>query len=306
MKVKLLYTTGNRDIIEEIWDKPEPTDNEIEVQSIITGICSSDVAMYNGTFTTLPKVIQGHECVGRVSKKGAFVTGVKVGDYVATRGEPGFADYYNTPIGNFVKVSQAAPKYILEPVACGINIAKSIMDKDVDKSIAIIGSGFLARVIYDYLKHNGYSDFTVYGRGFKDYWEKQDDVDFISHSGHHLDVRHKKQQGFDAFIDLSSKPQYMHNGYVKTNGTYVVGAEKVVDNLDFSKFLWENITIKCPSPRNPDFINSMIEAEELVKKGKIKVNNLWGECYDRDNAKAAFDNRINGKDILRNYITWVK
>ena len=38
----------------------------------------------------------------------------------------------------------------------------------------------------------------------------------------------------------------------------------------------------------------------------IKVNNLWGECYDRDNAKAAFDNRINGKDILRNYITWVK
>ena len=309
MKVKLLYTTGNRDIIETIWDKPEPKANEIEVQSILTGICSSDVAMYDGTFTTLPKEIQGHECIGKVtklgSKTGVSSSGIKVGDIVATRGEPGFADYYNTPLGNFVKVSQAAPKYILEPVACGINIAKSIMDKDLSKSVAIIGSGFLARVIYDYLKHNGYSDFTVYGRGFKDYWETATDVDFISHSGHHLDV-HKKQQGFDAFIDLSSKPQYMHNGYVKTNGTYVVGAEKVVDNLDFSKFLWENITIKCPSPRNPDFINSMIEAEQLVKKGKIKVNHLWGEGYDRDNAKEAFDNRINGKDILRNYITWVK
>tara|TARA_B100000497_G_C7682121_1_gene412794 strand:+ start:1616 stop:2536 length:921 start_codon:yes stop_codon:yes gene_type:complete len=306
MKVKLLYTTGNKDIIEEIWDKPEPANNEIEVQSIITGICSSDVAMYNGTFTTLPKVIQGHECVGRVTKLGADAgKDIKVGDYVATRGEPGFADYYNTPVGNFVRVPTPDPKYILEPVACGINIAKCIMEGDLNKSIAIIGTGFLARVIYEYLSYNGYKDFTVYGSGFKDYWSSAKGVEYYPNKAHHLDT-HKRRTGFDYFIDLTSKPHYMQSGYVNTNGTYVVGAEKVVEHLDFSKFLWENITIKCPSPRTDDFIESMSDAAMLVKAHKIKVDDMWGECYHRDNAKEAFENRTNGKELLRNYITWAK
>ena len=104
MKVKLFYTTGKNDIHEIVWDKPEPKDNEIEVRSIYTGICSSDVAMFHGTFTTLSKEIQGHECLGQVTKIGEYVTsnkGVKVRDYVATRGEPGFADYYNCAIRKF-------------------------------------------------------------------------------------------------------------------------------------------------------------------------------------------------------------
>ena len=31
-----------------------PAKDEIEVKAVMTGICSSDVAMYKGTFTTLP------------------------------------------------------------------------------------------------------------------------------------------------------------------------------------------------------------------------------------------------------------
>jgi len=33
MKVKLFYTTGKNDIHEIVWDKPEPKDNEIEVNA---------------------------------------------------------------------------------------------------------------------------------------------------------------------------------------------------------------------------------------------------------------------------------
>ena len=68
--------------------------------------------MFHGTFATLSKEIQGHECLGQVTKIGEYVTsnkGVKVGDYVATRGEPGFADYYNCAIGNFVVVPKQNP-----------------------------------------------------------------------------------------------------------------------------------------------------------------------------------------------------
>ena len=34
MKVKLLHTTGKQDLIESIWDKPEPAKDEIEVKKI--------------------------------------------------------------------------------------------------------------------------------------------------------------------------------------------------------------------------------------------------------------------------------
>ena len=121
MKVKLLHTTGKQDLIETIWDKPEPEKDEIEVRAVFTGVCSSDVAMYNGDFPTLPKEIQGHEGLGMVTKVGSLVEanmGIEKGDMVATRGEPGFADYYNCKKGTFVKVpNKADPKYILETVA---------------------------------------------------------------------------------------------------------------------------------------------------------------------------------------------
>lgn len=305
MKVKLFYTTGLNDIQEMVWDKPEPKDNEIEVQSIYTGICSSDVAMFDGTFTTLPKEIQGHECIGKVTKVGLNVEAnspVKVGDYVATRGEPGFADYYNTPIENFVVIPKAEPKYIIEPVACGINIARSVIDRGLNKSIAIIGTGFLARVIYEYLHYLGYNNFTVYGKAFKDYWESKKDVDYRQHRAFHLDVTGKDK--FDYFIDLTSHPQYFNPAYVKTNGTFVIGAEKQVENIDFSKFLWENITIKCPSPRDEDFKECMKQAVELIKTSKIKTKDLWGKEYHRDNALTAFTNRLNGVDKLRSYVSW--
>ena len=107
MKVKLLHTTGNRDIIELFGISPDPSKDEVEVRAVMTGVCSSDVAMYDGKFTTLPKEIQGHEGLGMVTKVGSLVEanmGIKEGDMVATRGEPGFADYYNAKMGTFVKV----------------------------------------------------------------------------------------------------------------------------------------------------------------------------------------------------------
>ena len=299
----MFYTTGKDDIHETVWDKPEPKDDEIEVESIYTGICSSDVAMFNGSFTTLPKEIQGHECLGRVSKLGEYVVNVKVGDYVATRGEPGFADYYNCNVKDYVIVPKAEPKYIIEPVACSINIASSVVGSPLNSSIAIIGTGFLARMIYEYLHHLGYNNFTVYGGAFKEYWSSKKDVDFRSHKSFHLDVVGKWK--FDYFIDMTSSPQYFNSNYVNTNGTYIIGAEKKVESVDFSTFLWENITIKCPSPRDETFIQSMRYARECIKSGSLDVSDMWEKAYNKENAQTAFENKLNGIDKGRTYLLWL-
>ena len=308
MKVKLLHTTGNRDIIESIWDKPEPSKDEIEVRAVMTGVCSSDVAMYDGKFTTLPKEIQGHEGLGMVTKVGSLVEanmGIKEGDMVATRGEPGFADYYNAKMGTFVKVpNKADPKYILEPVACGINVANAVYNHSENKeqTIAIIGTGFLARVTHYALKRNGYKNFYVYGKAYPEYWDKQN-VTQIKHTGFHLQMP-ADITAFDAFIDFSDRAQYIRSNYVNPNGIFVMAAEKQVDNLDFSKYLWDNITIKCPSPRDPSFIDSMRYARECIKSGSLNVSDMWVKSYDRDDAKTAFENKLNGTDKGRSYLTW--
>ena len=309
MKVKLLHTTGNRDIIESIWDKPEPSKDEVEVRAVMTGVCSSDVAMYDGKFTTLPKEIQGHEGLGMVTKVGSLVEanmGIKEGDMVATRGEPGFADYYNAKMGTFVKVpNKADPKYILEPVACGINVANAVQNHSENKeqTIAIIGTGFLARVTHYALKRNGYKNFFVYGKAYPEYWDKQN-VTQIKHTGFHLQMP-ADITAFDAFIDFSDRAQYITSNYVNPNGIFVMAAEKQVDNLDFSKYLWDNITIKCPSPRDPSFIDSMRYARECIKSGSLDVSDMWEKAYNRDNAKTAFENKLNGTDKGRTYLLWM-
>lgn len=309
MKVKLLHTTGNRDIIESIWDKPEPSKDEIEVRAVMTGVCSSDVAMYDGKFTTLPKEIQGHEGLGMVTKVGSLVEanmGIKEGDMVATRGEPGFADYYNAKMGTFVKVpNKADPKYILEPVACGINVANAVYNHSENKeqTIAIIGTGFLARVTHYALKRSGYKNFYVYGKAYPEYWDKQN-VTQIKHTGFHLQMP-ADITAFDAFIDFSDRAQYITSNYVNPNGIFVMAAEKQVDNLDFSKYLWDNITIKCPSPRDPSFIDSMRYARECIKSGSLDVSDMWEKAYNRDNAKTAFENKLNGTDKGRTYLLWM-
>jgi threonine dehydrogenase-like Zn-dependent dehydrogenase len=222
--------------------------------------------------------------------------GLQEGDIVATRGEPGFADYYNAKMGTFVKVPKVDKKYILEPVACGINVANAVYthNEDYEQSIAIIGTGFLARVTHYTLKRKGYKNFTVCGNAYPEYWDRQGVIKTTLHNG----------GGFDAFIDFSSKQEYMTGDFVNDNGLYVLAAEKTVENMDFSKYLWRNITIKCPSPRDKTFIQSMRYARECIKSNSLKVSDMWEMGYNRMDAKQAFEYKVNGYHKGRVYLTW--
>ena len=142
----------------------------------MTGVCRSDIDMMQGEFGPLPLSMQGHEGLGRVIGIGASITGVKFNDYVATRGEPAYADIYNVRDGEFVVVPEAHPRYILEPVACGINIVQQPIREIAERSgpgkrLLILGSGFLAWVAYNTIKLN-HLEFTidVIGRSNTELW----------------------------------------------------------------------------------------------------------------------------------------
>lgn len=296
---RLFYTTGKQDIIEEEWDKPEIKSNEIEVRSIYTGVCRSDIDMYCGTFQMLPKTIQGHESLGVVTKVGKDLKNIREGDYVATRGEPAFADYYNCPDKMFVKVPAADPKYILEPVACGLNIANSLEPK-TDSEILLLGSGFLATVVYTLLNRYYENHVTVVGKANQEFWSKQKNASVV-----HLDrVKNKK---YDYVIDLSDKPEYLDLNFYNERATIVIAAEKHPAAVtSFAQFLWNAVDVKFPSPRNESFYDSMVFAEELISWGDLETASLWTKSYDRETeVKLAFSEGLaRPHGYSRGYIEW--
>ena len=82
MRNRILVTEGQGKFVETLWDKPNIGHREISVKAIMTGICRSDIDMMNGDFGPLPIFMQGHEGLGKVTKVGASVMNVKVGDIV--------------------------------------------------------------------------------------------------------------------------------------------------------------------------------------------------------------------------------
>ena len=151
---RLLTTDGNGFFFETTYsDELEPYNQDILVETVLTGICRSDIDMMQGYFELLPRSMHGHEGLGKVLKIGENVIDVEVGDIVSTRGEPAYADRYISKHREYVKVPSVDPKYILEPVACAINIvdyAKYELKKRQGhgKRLLILGSGFLAWIVH--------------------------------------------------------------------------------------------------------------------------------------------------------------
>ena len=137
MKVRVLCTEGQGRFVENDYDCPDQFDDGIIVQAVMTGVCTSDVAMMQGDFGPLPLHMQGHEGLGQVIAVGKNIfTDIKEGDYVATRGEPAYADRYPVREGEYVRVPEAHPRYIIEPVACGINVVLSDLTEIQGRSYA--------------------------------------------------------------------------------------------------------------------------------------------------------------------------
>lgn len=298
MQSRILYTEGNGKFNEGSIDIADINPTQIRVKSKKTGVCRSDIDMMNGNFGPLPLSMQGHEGLGEVLEVGAEVKDVSVGDYVATRGEPAYADFYNAEVGTFVKVPSLDPKYIVEPVACGLNVVMQEEQQfetrhSKNAKVCIIGSGFLAWVVYQYLTANYFFKIDVIGQSNKERW------------GDKL----KKEFGkdYDIVIDLNTRDEVFKMDLLKPQGLIVLGAEKTKTiTTNFDKLLWNAVTVVFPSPRQKDFVRCMKTAVKMIESGELNVDNFWTKSYNRDNEwQSAFAEGNERKPgYSRGYIEW--
>ena len=295
---RCLQTTGQGYFEEVEYIKPEPGDYEIEVKALMTGVCRSDIDMMQGNFGPLPLHMQGHEGLGVVTKVGKNIGMTQVGDIVATRGEPAYADYYNVRANEYVTVPEASPKYILEPVACGINLidqAKQEIDKrqGVNSKMLILGSGFLAWVAYHTMRLNGFIyQVDVLGSNNLELWGDK--------------LLLGTSDSYDVVIDLSGKYSLGTDINLNNNALIIDGVGKAVSKQEAQAQLWKAVTTIKPSPRNAQFIECMHFAKHWIENGYLEVDSFWTRCYNRNTewqqAFADGVDRPNG--YSRGYIKW--
>ena len=289
---RCLQTTGQGFFEEVTYDLPPLTENEICVRAVMTGVCRSDIDMMNGDFGPLPLHMQGHEGLGQVIGIGADITNVKFGDYVATRGEPAYADIYNVRKDEYVFVPEAHPRYIIEPVACGIN-AVDVADCSRQDKILILGSGFLAWVAYHTLtKFKHCENVDVLGSSNVDLWG---DILLLGTT-----------DSYDVVIDLSGKYALGTDINLNNNALIVDAVGKAVSREEAQQQLWKAVTTVKPSPRNTNFHQCMKDAVWMIENGYLEVDSFWTKCYNRNTEwQQAFADGVNRPSgYSRGYIKW--
>ena len=297
MKVKTLYTDGKGSFQEQEWDKSEITADQIEVRAEMTGICRSDIDMMNGWFGPLPIHMQGHEGLATVTMVGSNITDVQVGDIVATRGEPAYAAYYNANAGTYVKVPELHPRYILEPVACGVNVVMQCIREIAERSgpgkkLLIIGSGFLSWVAYNTLKINHLEfEIDVLGSHNLDLWGDM--------------LLMGTTDTYDVVIDLGGDDVYSQ---VNDSALIIVGSGKAagIRGSTLESLLWKAATIMFPSPRTPNFIKCMHLARSWIQDGYLNVDSFWTKSYNRHTEwQMAFSEGVNRPlNYNRGFLYW--
>lgn len=298
MSNRILVTTGDDQWHEKEYHCPEPGEIDIQVQSCLTGICRSDIDMAQGKFPLLPQHMSGHEGLARVIKRGSGVTDVEVGDIVATRGEPAYADIYNVRYQEYVRVPEIHPRYIIEPVACGINVVMQARSEIQERCLpgsrlALLGSGFLAWVAYNTLLYRGYAldEIDVIGSSNKDIWGQR--------------LKDKAQGTYDIVIDLSSHDYVFRDDILNSNALVILGTQKQV-TTDFSNLLWKACTMIFPSPRNYRFHQCMVDAVSMIENGELDVDRFWTRGYNRNTAwqQAFHDSSQRALGFGRAYLEW--
>ena len=300
MKVKCLQTKGQGFFEEVDYEIPHWGQDSIYVRAVMTGVCRSDIDMMMGDFGPLPLHMQGHEGIGQVMSVGAACTDVKTGDYVATRGEPAYADQYLVRRGEYVQVPEAHPRYILEPVACGINLIEQAKEYLQDRQgrhdnnrMLIIGSGFLAWVAYHTMRLNGYIfHVDVLGSSNLDLWGDK--------------LLLGTSENYDVVVDLTGKYELGTEINLNNNAVIIDGVGKAVSKQEAQAQLWKAVTTIKPSPRNPKFIDCMHMAKYWIENGYLEVDSFWTRGYNRTTEwQQAFADGVNRPSgYSRGYIKW--
>ncbi len=145
----------------------DPKYDEVQVEVKACGVCAWDSYLYQGISapSPIPYVI-GHEGVGIVSKIGAGVTSVKVGDKVfcASGGNAMMAQYTNLSQDSVARIpddTEDWAAWVAEPTVCVVNLLYKTAIEPGDH-VVLVGAGYMGLLTIMGLQAEPYGELTVF------------------------------------------------------------------------------------------------------------------------------------------------
>lgn len=324
-------------------ETPEPKVDEVQVKIEYCGICGSDVHYYQhgkiGDYIVEGKFTLGHEVAGTVTKIGAGVKQVKVGDRVAL--EPGIpcgkcefckkgkynlcpdVIFFATPpvqgaLQNYVThpadMCFVLPENVTteegalaEPLCVGIHACQQ-GNVGLGKTVVILGAGCIGLVTLLAAKAAGASKVILV-----DLYEKR--LEYAEQLGADGTINAKsadvieevkrmlKADGADVIIETagSGKTIYQTPFLAKKGGTVVLVGMAVESDLtyNFAQVMAKELEIKSVFR----YRNLYPMAIDSIAAGKINVKQIVTHRFSFDRVKEAFDTVIaDAQNVIKGMI----
>ncbi len=321
MRAVVLQSPGSLEIVDR--DIPRPHCGEVLVRIKATGICSTDLMVYQGRQPVTMPIVPGHEGAGVVEAVGEGVVGFQLGDPVIAEGSwgcqicaacqggreplcPNRVSQGRTRDGTFAEFLVAPTRGLhmiprdldfgiaqaLISVACSVRAMRRGRPEFGD-SVAIFGPGIAGLILSQLAHDNGASGVTMFGT--RD-WR----LDMAANLGadETINVRQDgwmerarsltNDQGFDVVFETSGDPNALSDAFelVKTGGRIVVFSvyEDVIDAFPAQLLYRKEVSVIGVRGGAGGYPLAI----DLVRAGRVQLDPLVTHRLPLDEAQEGF------------------
>ncbi|HEX2935831.1 MAG TPA: zinc-binding dehydrogenase [Bacteroidales bacterium] len=281
---------------------PEIKDEDVLVKLDGTGLCSSNLPVWEGrewfTYPIEPGS-PGHEGYGTVVQAGKDVRGIDVGDKVALISYNAYAEFDKAHYSNVVRLPQAliGTPFLGEPAACVVNIFKR-SDIQPGQKVLVIGSGFMGSLMIQLIKNAGAEVVAVSRRQTSVQFAEKAGADQIvrfSDVSQCIDDLYKlSSAGFSRIIEVTGSQNAIDlaSEMISIRGKMIIAGyhQNGLRTVNMQSWNWKGIDVINAHERDPNiYTEGLKEAIHLTELNILRPNDFITHQFDLQSINKAFE-----------------
>jgi threonine dehydrogenase-like Zn-dependent dehydrogenase len=281
---------------------PEPAATEVRMRIEGCGVCSSNLAAWQGSpwlqYPLAPGE-PGHESWGRVDRIGRSVNGARIGERCAFLSSHGFAEYAIADAATLVPLPPDTQIFPGEALGCAINIFRRSKIAS-DQRVAIVGVGFLGALLVRMASRT--TGVRVFALSQREY-----SLQLARRFGAHETIRIETVEGAAAqLIDRTcgegcervieaagTQPSLdLASALVRTGGRLIIAGyhQDGPRRVNMQSWNWRGIDVINAHERSPErYVAGMRDAAAQIATGNLDPSPLYTHGFSLDQCAAAFE-----------------
>lgn len=289
---------------------PEPAANEVRIRLEGSGVCASNLPMWEGrewfSYPQQPGA-PGHEGWGVVDAVGADVDGIAVGQRVAALSYKAYAEYDIAAADAVVPLpaSLDGVPFPGEPLGCAMNILRRSAIEP-GQTVAIVGIGFLGALLTRLASNAGARVIAITRRPFAlDVARQFGAAETIAMDDHAKIIDRVKVLTGGAFADRVIEcvglqwPLDLSGELTRERGRLVIAGFHQDGPRQVNMFLWNwrGLDVVNAHERDPRvYVHGIREAVDAVASGALDPRPLYTHHFPLDELDRALDATLERPD----------